>query len=100
MAKKQQQAGVKERVQNATPKFYKVILHNDDETTMDFVIELLETVFLKSPEEAEKLMLEVHTHGSAVVGIYPFDIAASKVLIATDMARKAGFPLRITYSEE
>jgi len=100
MAKEQHQSNLKERVEIKEPHLYKVIFHNDDFTTMEFVVEVLEKVFFKSAEEAEMLMMAIHKQGKAVVGIYTYDIAKSKVKIATDMALQANFPLRITYSAD
>ena len=82
------------------PRRYKVTIYNDDFTTMDFVVKVLREVFFKSQEEAERLMLQVHHSDKAVVGIYSYDIAVSKVKKATAMAREAGFPLRLTYEPE
>ena len=67
---------------------------------MDFVVKVLTTVFYKSPAEAETLMMQVHRNNSAVVGIYSYDIARSKVQKATRMARDEGFPLRLTVTPE
>ena len=80
--------------------FNKVIIHNDDFTTMEFVVNVLTTVFYKSHPEAETLMLAVHKAGSAVVGIYSYDIAKSKINKATTMARNEGYPLRLTLAPE
>ena len=82
------------------PRRYKVIIHNDDFTTMEFVVAILVNVFLKSEAEAEALMLQVHHSDKAVVGIYSYDIAVSKVNKATQMAREKNFPLRLTYEPE
>ena len=82
------------------PRRYKVIIHNDDFTTMEFVVKVLVTVFFKSESEAESLMMGVHKTGSAVVGVYSYDIAMSKVRKATDMARAESFPLKLTISPE
>ena len=82
------------------PRRYKVVIYNDDFTTMDFVVKILTTVFFKSENEAEVLMMSVHKSGSAVVGIYSYDIALSKVRKATDMAREEGFPLKLTVLPE
>ena len=82
------------------PRRYKVIIYNDDFTTMEFVVMILKQVFLKSEEEAEALMLQVHHSDKAVVGIYSYDIAVSKTRKATTMAREQGFPLRLTVEEE
>ena len=75
---------------------YSVIMHNDDVTTMDFVVRVLRTVFFKSTEQATQLMLDVHHDGSATVGIYTYDIAVSKANKAIQLAKSEGFPLRIT----
>lgn len=79
------------------PHMWAVTFWNDDVTTMDFVVTVLRTVFLKSNDEAVEKMLEVHHKGSAVVGEYTFDIALTRTRTALRMARGAGFPLRITY---
>ncbi len=76
------------------PSFYKVILINDDYTTMDFVIHVLQKFFHKNFEEANKIMLSVHHQGRGVCGLYPYDIAATKVVQVTDYARKGEMPLR------
>lgn len=78
------------------PKRYNVIMHNDDVTTMDFVVHVLRVVFFKSPEAATQIMLDVHKAGSANVGVYPYDIAVSKVTKAMQLAKGEGFPLRLT----
>ena len=98
----QQQSNVRERQRNLLkePRRYKVIIHNDDFTTMDFVVEVLKTVFFYSDEKAEALMLQVHHSNKAVVGIYTYDIAVSKANKATNMAREKGFPLRLTVEPE
>ena len=82
------------------PQRFKVIIYNDDFTTMDFVVHILKSVFFKSTTEAETLMLDVHHHGSATVGVYSYDIAKSKVRKATIMAREAHFPLRLECKPE
>jgi len=79
---------------------YVVIMHNDDETTMEFVVMVLENVFFKPQEEAVRLMLAVHNNGEAVVGTYTYDIALSKMNKATALARENGFPLRLTFQPE
>ena len=85
----------KENTNLREPRRYKVVLYNDDFTTMEFVVMLLMKVFNKNETEAETLMLQVHHSGQAVVGVYSLDIAATKVQKATQMADEAGFPLRI-----
>lgn len=100
MAKEQSQIRERQRVKIDEPRRYKVIIYNDDFTTMDFVVMILRQVFLKSEEEANALMLKVHHSDKAVVGIYTYDIAMSKVRKATEMAREEGFPLRLTVEPE
>ena len=84
----------KERIDLHEPRRFKVIIFNDDFTTMEFVVKILTTVFFKSTMEAEALMMQVHKSESAVVG------ARSKVQKATRMAREEGFPLRLTVTPE
>jgi ATP-dependent Clp protease adaptor protein ClpS len=93
---------VKERVQarKQEPTRYKVILLNDDYTTMEFVVRVLETVFQKSPAEAFRIMMQVHVHGNGLAGVYPWEVAETKVETVTSMARHAEFPLRATIEEE
>ena len=74
-------------------------MHNDDFTTMDFVVEVLEVVFHKNGEEAERLMMLVHKSGKAIIGTYSLDIATTKVNKATNMAKEAGFPFKLTINE-
>lgn len=90
----------RQRTDLREPPRYKVTIHNDDFTPMDFVVKVLMQVFFKQPAEAEQLMLQVHHSDKAVVGIYTYDIAVSKVRKATMMARKEGFPLRLTYEPD
>jgi ATP-dependent Clp protease adaptor protein ClpS len=92
---------VKERVvpKNDEPTLYKVILLNDDYSTMDFVIHILEDVFQKSPAEAYRIMMQVHQLGSGVAGIYPWEVAETKVDTVAAMAKQAGYPLRAVTEE-
>ncbi len=99
MAKQQSQTNVKERIQLREPHKWAVIFWNDDFTTMEFVVQVLTEVFLKSTAEAKELMLKVHRHGQAVVGVYTYDMAVSRTQTAIQAAREAGFPLKITYRE-
>lgn len=78
----------------ALPPRFVVIMHNDDYTTMEFVIMVLEDVFHKSNTEATSIMLTIHTKGKATCGSYPFEIAETKVESVHRMAKQAGHPLR------
>lgn len=78
------------------PRQYHVVVHNDDITTMDFVVKVLQTVFFLPIEKATTLMLTVHRKGAAIAGTYSYDIATSKAAKATEMARNESFPLEIT----
>lgn len=82
------------RVQPKTPDLYKVVLLNDDYTTMDFVVNVLETVFQKSPAEAFQIMMLVHKTGRGIAGVYPWEVAETKIETVTSLAREAGFPLK------
>ena len=76
-----------------TPEMFKVLLINDDYTTMDFVMEVLETIFQKQPAEAYRIMMAVHTQGKGLCGLYPHEIAETKVTTVIERARSNGFPL-------
>ncbi len=81
-----------------SPKMVRVVLLNDDYTTMDFVIDILKTIFNKSHTEAVQIMLSVHKDGKGVCGIYPYDVAEVKIQETIEAANSAQFPLKI-YSE-
>ncbi len=83
-----------------TPPMYKVILHNDNYTTMEFVVEVLMTVFGKSLEKATQIMLNVHNKGKGICGIYPRQIAETKVETVHNLASSKGFPLKSTMEKE
>jgi ATP-dependent Clp protease adaptor protein ClpS len=89
----------KSRPQTKPPQLYRVILHNDDYTTMQFVVEVLEGIFLKSPAEAHRIMMHVHTRGHGVCGAYPHEVAETKVSLVHERARTEGFPLRASMEE-
>ena len=82
------------------PSMYRVILHNDDFTTMDFVVMVLEQIFHKTAAEAEAIMLAVHEKGSGVCGVYPKEIAEFRVSLVHRRANEAGFPLRCSMEKE
>jgi ATP-dependent Clp protease adaptor protein ClpS len=87
-------------VEVSEPKKYKVLLLNDDYSTMEFVVEILKTIFRKDEEEATKIMLSVHETGRGVCGIYSYEIAATKVEQVKRNSRRAQFPLRAIMEEE
>ncbi len=84
----------------AEPPLYKVLLHNDDYTTKAFVVEVLVAVFHKSLEEAMQLMWHVHRNGVGVCGVYPYEMAETKVKTVTALAREHGFPLKSSLEED
>ena len=100
MAKEQTQIRERQKTTIREPRRFKVIIYNDDFTTMEFVVMILIQVFLKTEEDANALMLQVHHSDKAVVGIYSYDIAVSKARKATNMAREHGYPLRLTVEPE
>lgn len=81
------------------PKMYRVILHNDHYTTMEFVIEVLVKIFHMPAAEATQIMLDVHKKGKGVCGVYTRDIAATKVTQVHEMAKTRDFPLKSSYEE-
>lgn len=89
----------KTRINIREPRHYQVIMHNDDFTSMEFVVEILMDIFHKNAMEAERLMLMVHESGKAAVGSYPYDIAVTKVQAATARAKEEGFPFRLSVEE-
>ncbi len=90
----------KSRDKTHEPSMYKVLLHNDDYTTMEFVVEILKFVFHKSEERATTIMLNVHKKGVGVCGVYTYDIASTKVNSVHVLARERGYPLRCSMEEE
>jgi ATP-dependent Clp protease adaptor protein ClpS len=94
------QTQTKTRTQTATPKLWKVLLLNDDYTPMDFVVDVLTRVFRKTEDEAVQIMLQVHHAGLGLAGVYPFEIAETKVMQVEDMARSEGHPLQCSLEPE
>ncbi len=76
------------------PKLYKALLHNDDYTTMEFVMSILETVFHKSSNDAAQIMLNVHNEGVGIAGVYTKEICETKISVVHQLAKKNEFPLR------
>lgn len=89
---------VKQSIQE--PKQWKVIMLNDDHTPMEFVVGVLTEIFKHTPEQAHKTMLQIHTEGSGVAGVYSFEIAEIKSVDTTTAARANGYPLQIKIEEE
>jgi ATP-dependent Clp protease adaptor protein ClpS len=81
------------------PRMYRVILHNDDYTTMDFVVEVLMAVFHKPAADATRIMLDVHRKGRGTCGVYTYDVAATRVARVHQMAQKREFPLKCSMEE-
>jgi ATP-dependent Clp protease adaptor protein ClpS len=81
------------------PELFKVILLNDDYTTMEFVVHVLETVFNKTPPEAYRIMMQVHLEGKGICGAYTYEIAETKVDTVHELAQENGFPLRASLEE-
>ena len=96
------EAGVATEIRRETkrPMMYKVLLHNDDYTSQEFVVLVLETIFHKSEMEATQIMLAVHHHGVSVVGVYPYEIAETKVGKVLSLARQYDYPLQCTLEQE
>jgi len=82
------------------PKKYKVFLLNDDYTSMEFVVEILMSIFHKTHQEAERIMLEVHKNSKGLCGVYVHEIAETKVMQVIKKAKENGFPLKATMEEE
>jgi ATP-dependent Clp protease adaptor protein ClpS len=89
-----------EKTRLKKPPLYKVLLHNDDYTTMEFVVFVLRTVFQRSEADAVRIMLSVHNQGVGVAAVYTYEIAESKVATVTEMARENDFPLLASLEEE
>ncbi len=81
------------------PRRFKVLLHNDDYTTMDFVIYVLKKVFNRTEGEAIQIMMNVHKNGTGICGIYTAEVAETKVIMVKNLSRKEGFPLKCTMEE-
>lgn len=96
----QTRTGISPKTRKDVPPLYKVLLHNDDYTTMEFVVEILMTVFGKPLEKATQTMLNIHHKGNAVCGIYPREIAETKVDTVHHLAGSRGFPLKSTMEKE
>ncbi len=98
-SERQSDLGLLEHTTTVPPRRYAVVLHNDDYTTMDFVVQVIMAVFHKPAAEATKIMLDVHKKGAGIVGVYTWDIACTKVSQVHEMARASEFPLRASCEE-
>lgn len=96
------ESGIENEIRQKTkkPSLYRVLLLNDDYTTMEFVVEILESVFHKSSVEATQIMFHVHKSGSGLAGIYTREIAETKVHVVQELAHKNKFPLRCIMEQE
>ena len=99
---RQTDGDILERTKQETkkPELYKVLLLNDDYSTMEFVVEVLESIFHKAPAEAFRIMMAVHTQGKGLCGVYPYEVAETKVDAVIERARENGFPLRAAMEPE
>lgn len=91
---------VKERQETAKPSLYKVFLLNDNYTTMEFVVHILEKIFHKNPVEATRIMLHVHRRGKGLAGVYTREIAETKIGAVHDLAQEHEYPLRCEMEKE
>jgi ATP-dependent Clp protease adaptor protein ClpS len=88
-----------EKARTKRPRLFHVVLLNDDYTTMEFVVHVLEAIFDKGPAEAYRIMMEVHIRGRGVCGAYTYEVAETKVATVHDLARAEGFPLQAGIEE-
>ena len=88
------------RVENFEPSMWKVIFHNDDITPMQFVTQIMIEIFNKTEDQAVNLCKTIHEKGKGVVAVYPFDIAETKSLEATEVARSNSYPLKVSIEQE
>ena len=85
---------IKDWIEVQEPPLYKALLHNDDYTSMEFVVSILENIFHKSPQEATRIMLNVHEKGIGIAGVYTREICETKITLVHELARQNEFPLR------
>ncbi len=99
MAQSNEQVKERVQVQKKEPAQYKVVLLNDDYTTMEFVVLVLETIFERSPAEAYQIMMHVHVNGRGIAGVYTWEVAETKAEKVISLARESGFPLKAVTEE-
>jgi len=87
-------------IETKEPPRYKVLLHNDDYTTMEFVVSILQNIFHRSKQDATKIMLNVHNDGVGIAGVYSREICETKIAIVHELAKKNEYPLRCTLEKE
>jgi ATP-dependent Clp protease adaptor protein ClpS len=92
--------GIEDEILTEEPKQYKVLMHNDDYTPMDFVIYVLKKIFNKDEMDSHKIMLDVHNKGVGVAGVYSFEVAETKVMQANQFAKNNQYPLKTSFEEE
>ncbi len=92
----EEEISVADRTETEPPRLYKVLLHNDDYTSMDFVVHILSRIFNKSIEEATRIMLSVHHNGTGIAGVYTKEICECKIVKVHELARELEFPLLCT----
>jgi len=92
--------GLLEKVEVKEPSLYKVLLVNDDFTPMDFVIHVLQKFFNKSPEDSQRIMLDVHQNGQGLAGIYSFEVAETKVFLTNNLSKQNKYPLKCIMEKE
>lgn len=95
-----EQIATRDRTVTRRPRLFRVVLHNDDYTSMEFVIHVLKVYFHRNDSEAHRIMLEVHHKGSGTAGVYPYDVAESKIAKVTSEARQSGMPLMLSMEAE
>ncbi|MFT5872498.1 MAG: ATP-dependent Clp protease adaptor protein ClpS [Clostridium sp.] len=97
-----EEVNIKEKIETEIkkPSRYRVIIHNDDYTSMEFVVQVLVGVFKKQVLEATKIMFDIHRKGSGIAGIYSYDVGITKIAQAMEMCEESGFPLKLTLEEE
>ena len=98
--RRQEGVAVQERAKTKRPPLYKVLLHNDDYTTKEFVVMVLQAVFHKSEVDANRIMLHVHENGIGVAGVYPYEVAETKIAKTLALARRYEYPLQLSMEPE